>query len=210
VVRHAEDSVGVDAEAEAKLRQARAERLGGLLQRAQEGDRDCLRGIVAELTPLLWNVARGQDLVRADAEDVVQQVWLSLISRLAAIETPTALIGWLVMATRREAWRVRRAGERTRAVDTDELVDVADPAEPAEERVLAEERRQMIRDALSQLTPRCAELLRALAFSDRPDYGTVARALGMPRGSIGPSRGRCLARLRTVLITDPRWSSLCP
>jgi RNA polymerase sigma factor (sigma-70 family) len=204
----AEDGIGEGAPAPAG--QGRAEHLAALLLRAQSGDRDCLRGIVAELTPLLWNVARGQGVAVADAEDVVQSVWLSLVARLGAIETPAALIGWLVTATRRESWRMRRVGERAHAVDTDELLDLADPTEPAEDRILAEERRRMIREALGRLTPRCAELLRVLAFSDRPDYDTVAQALGMPRGSIGPSRGRCLAKLRTVLTADPRWSTLCP
>lgn len=195
---------------QAATRQAEAERLGRLLLRAQAGDRGSLHAIVAELTPLLWHVARGQGLGHDDAEDVVQTVWLSLVSRLGAIETPAALTGWLVTAVRRESWRVRRAGERTRSADAEELEHRADPAEPAEERVLAEERRVMVRDALGRLTPRCAQLLRVIAFADRPDYDLIAQALGMPRGSIGPTRGRCLAKLREVLTADPHWRTLCP
>jgi RNA polymerase sigma factor (sigma-70 family) len=201
---------GVSAGRSAAARQTEAERLGRLLVRAQAGDRECLRAIVAQLTPLLWNVARGQGLCHADAEDVVQSVWLSLVTRLTAIENPAALTGWLVTAARRESWRVRKARERIRTTGTEELAQRADPEEPAEERILAEERRRMVRDGLSLLTPRCAQLLRALAFTERPDYDTVAQALGMPRGSIGPSRGRCLLKLREVLTADPRWRNLCP
>ena len=204
---YAEDST---ADPAAARRQARAQRLGALLVRAQFGDRDCLRDIVAEATPLLWNVARAQGLARADAEDVVQAVWLSLVSCLTTIQTPDALVGWLVTAAKREAWRVRKARERTPTVDTEEMPEAADTGEPVEERVLAEERRQLVRDALKRLDPRCAELLRVLSFSDQPSYATVARTLNMPQGSIGPSRGRCLAKLRTALATDPRWSALCP
>jgi RNA polymerase sigma factor (sigma-70 family) len=200
----------LSADGPAAVWQAEAERLGRLLLRAQAGDRDCLRAIVVELTPLLWNVARGQGLGHDDAEDVVQSVWLSLVSRLGAIETPAALAGWLVTAARRESWRVRRAGERTLTTDAEELEHRADPAEPTEERILADERRRMVRDALGRLAPRCALLLRVLAFADRPDYDTVAQALGMPRGSIGPTRGRCLAKLREVLVADPHWRTLCP
>jgi len=204
---YAEDST---ADPVAARRQARAQRLGALLVRAQVGDRDCLRDIVAEATPLLWNVVRAQGLATADAEDVVQAVWLSLVSRLTKIETPDALVGWLVTAAKREAWRVREARKRTPAVDTRELPETVDTGEPVEERILAGERRQMVRDALGKLDPRCAELLRVLSFSDQPNYATVARKLRMPQGSIGPSRRRCLNKLHTALTGDPRWSALCP
>jgi RNA polymerase sigma factor (sigma-70 family) len=190
--------------------QERAERLGRLLVQAQAGDRERLHEIVAELTPLLWTVARRQGLARDDAEDVVQSVWLSLVTRLAHIQTPAALIGWLVTATKRESWRLREVLDRTRAVGTDELPEVVDPADPAEEQIIAAERLGFVREALARLTPRCAELLRILAMTDRPHYDTVARTLGMPRGSIGPVRGRCLAKLRAILVADPRWSALCP
>jgi len=207
VISHAQGST-VDPETE--RRRARAQRLGDLLVRAQDGERECLREIVAELTPLLWNVARAQGLAGADAEDVVQTVWLSLVSGLGTIQSPAALISWLITAARREAWRMRKARERAPTLNSDELPETVDPSEPIEERVLAAERRRMVRDALAALTPRCAELLRALAFSDMADYAAVSRALGMPQGSIGPSRGRCLAKLRTALVTNPRWSALCP
>lgn len=194
----------------------RTERLAGHLVRAQSGDREALHAIVAELTPLLWNVARGQGVYHADAEDVVQSVWLSLVARLAHIDTPTALIGWLVTACRREAWRSRSARERARALEPDrvaelaELNGAAEPAGDGEQRVLADERLRVVRSALDRLSPRCAELLRMLALVERPDYLVVARALGMPRGSVGPTRGRCLAKLRALLQADAGWSAVCP
>lgn len=188
----------------------RSERLGQLLVRAQGGDRESLHAIVAELTPLLWNVARGQGLDRPDAEDVVQSVWLSLVARLAHIQTPGALIGWLVTACKRESWRARTARERSRAVEAADLAELVDPEPAAEERVLADERLHCVRAALERLSPRCAELLRLLAVADRPDYSEIAGALGMPRGSVGPTRGRCLAKLRELLLADGRWSAVFP
>ncbi|MEY9861051.1 RNA polymerase sigma factor (sigma-70 family) [Catenulispora sp. GAS73] len=199
-----------DGNAKTEPAQDRAERLGGLLSRAQAGDREGLHEIVAELTPLLWHIARGQGLVHNDAEDVVQSVWLSLVARLAHIETPAALIGWLVTATKRESWRLGKSLDRTRSIGAEELAGLVDPAEPAEERVIAEERLRFVREALERLTPRCAELLRLLAVTDRPNYDAVAQSLGMPRGSVGPNRGRCLAKLRAILLADTRWSALCP
>lgn len=188
----------------------RGERLGALLTRAQAGEREQLREIVSELTPLLWHVARSQGLARDDAEDAVQSVWLSLVARLAHIQTPSALIAWLVTATKRESWRLRNDQDRTRALGMEELAKVADSAVPPEELVIADERLRFVRESLERLTPRCAELLRLLAVADRPDYEVVARALGMPRGSVGPSRGRCLAKLRAILVADTRWSAHCP
>jgi RNA polymerase sigma factor (sigma-70 family) len=199
-----------DGTAKTEPTQDRAERLGSLLTQAQAGDRERLHEIVAELTPLLWHVARCQGLVHNDAEDVVQSVWLSLVARLAHIETPVALIGWLVTATKRESWRLGRSLDRTRSIGAEELAGLVDPAEPAEERVIADERLRFVREALERLTPRCAELLRMLAVTDRPNYDAVAQSLGMPRGSVGPNRGRCLAKLRAILLADTRWSALCP
>jgi RNA polymerase sigma factor (sigma-70 family) len=213
MTRTAPDGIGtgnVNNTARTEPPQERAERLGGLLSQAQAGDRERLHEIVAELTPLLWHIARGQGLAHNDAEDVVQSVWLSLVARLAHIETPAALIGWLVTATKRESWRLRENLGRTRPIGADELAELVDPAEPAEEQVIAAERLRFVHEAMERLTPRCAELLRLLAVTDRPNYDAVAQSLGMPRGSIGPNRGRCLAKLRAVLLADTRWSAQCP
>src|SRR5262249_22633718 len=84
-------------------------RLAGWLEEAQAGRRDSLNRIVAELSPLLWQVARAQGLDRDVAEDVVQTTWLSLLRHLDGIRTSAALTGWLVTVTKREAWRVRRS-----------------------------------------------------------------------------------------------------
>lgn len=70
--------------------------------------------------------------------------------------------------------------------------------------ILAEKQR-VLWQHVQELTPRCRELLRVIAFSDRADYTQLAQALGMPVGSIGPTRGRCLGKLRTSLTADPRW-----
>ena len=59
---------------------------------------------------------------------------------------------------------------------------------------------------VKELNPRCQALLRVVAFATKPDYAAISAALGMPVGSIGPTRGRCLATLRTALSNDPRWS----
>lgn len=202
----AEDG-GLDPEA--AWRRARALRFGATLVQAQAGDRECLREIVAELTPMLWHVARAQGLAGADAEDVVQTVWLCLVSRLTAIKTPEALISWLTTAAKRESWRIRDAHGRVPPIASDAIPETVDPDESVEEQILAKERRQMVREGLERLPPRCTALLRELAYNEA-SYAEIGRKFVMPIGAIGPARGRCLAKLRTTLVNDPRWGSLCP
>jgi RNA polymerase sigma factor (sigma-70 family) len=167
-------------------------RIADLLDAARDGRDEAVSQIVAELSPLLWHVARAAGLGRGDAEDVLQTVWLRLLSH-----------AWLLTTARREAWRVRAAARRQLPADQDWLTTVPDPGPGSDERAIADDQRREIWAALGRLSPRCQELLRIVAFVPRPDYDAVAAALGIPRGSIGPTRGRCLAKLRAVLPGDP-------
>jgi RNA polymerase sigma factor (sigma-70 family) len=142
-----------------------------------------LDDLIDELTPVLWQVARAAGLGREDAEDVVQTTWESLLSHLNTIREPGALTAWLVTATRREEW----------------LGAIPDPRENSEDRALLAEEQRAVWAALRTLPPRCQELLRIVAFVPRPDYDVVAARLGMARGSVGPTRGRCLDKLRGAL-----------
>jgi DNA-directed RNA polymerase specialized sigma24 family protein len=88
-----------------------------------------------------------------------------------------------------------------------EMTDTANSLPAPEESVLLAERHRDVWRAVRTLPRRCQELLRVVAFVNRPDYDEIAVALGMPRGSIGPTRGRCLAKLRTLLDTEPHRST---
>jgi len=185
----------------------RSARMGACLERARNGERAALAEVVRELNPLLWQVARGQGLAAAEAADVVQTTWLELLRRLHDIRSTQALTAWLITATRREAWRVRDLSRR-RATDSAALLEsLPDPGPEPGERLLSDERDRVLWLHFRQLPQRCRMLLRIVAHADRPDYSAVAGALGMPRGSIGPTRGRCLAKLRQMLQADPRWSA---
>ena len=177
----------------------RGERIAGLMKAARDGDDDALGQIVPELSPVLWHVARAAGLSSGDAEDVLQTVWTSLVAHLGGIRDPAALTSWLVVTTRREAWRVREAGRRQLPADDEWLTTVPDPGPGSEDLVIGDEQRQALWAAVRQLSPRCQELIRIVAFVPRPDYQAVAAKLGMPTGSIGPTRGRCLAKLRALL-----------
>jgi RNA polymerase sigma factor (sigma-70 family) len=187
----------------------RRERLGRLLKEAQDGRRDGLGQIIEELTPLMWRVARAQGLSTQDAEDAVQAAWLALLRHLAELRDPDAVVGWLLVVVKRESWRVRSAHGRERSTELQELSDllaaVPAPEDEVVQGAVEDERRRAVRRALSRLPERCQQLLRVVAFAHRPDYDAVAAAVGMPRGSIGPTRGRCLAKMRGLLDADPRW-----
>ena len=183
---------------------ARDERVAAAFTAYREGRSEALGEVVEALTPLLWHVARAHGCSRAAAEDAVQTVWTSLVDHAEEIREPRALIGWLVVGVKREAWKACRADAR---VDHDETGTVDPGTVDTGPEVLAilTEQQRLLWTHVVALPERCRQLLRIIAFTHRPDYDQVATALGMPRGSIGPTRGRCLAKLRTALTDDPRW-----
>jgi RNA polymerase sigma factor (sigma-70 family) len=185
----------------------RSKRIAGLVDAARRGSEDALGQIVTELSPLLWQVARAAGLSTSDAEDVLQTVWMRLLAHLDGIHTSASLTGWLVITTRREAWRVSAAARRQLPADTELLSMLPDQGPGSEEQVIMDDQRRVLWQAIGQLSPRCQELLRIIAFVPRPDYAAVAAELGMPTGSIGPTRGRCLAKLRALLAGDLEGSS---
>ncbi|MEV4801674.1 sigma-70 family RNA polymerase sigma factor [Nonomuraea sp. NPDC049421] len=187
-------------------RSQRRERLATLLLEARTGNRGALDAIVAELTPVLWHTARNQGLSPQAAEDVIQTTWLTLLRHLDAISVPGALIEWLVTTTRREAWRVSAAARKDDLPGDDAFEDLPDSVLTPDELLVDDERRRALWHAVESLPKRCAELLRIIAFVPRPHYDAVAAALNMPMGSIGPTRGRCFAKLRLLLAKDPDWS----
>jgi len=176
-------------------------RIADLVDAAREGSDDALGQIVTELSPLLWHVARASGLSSGDAEDVLQTVWTRLLTHLDGIRTSAALSRWLVVTTRREAWRVRAEERRRQPIDEDWLGALPDPGPGLEEKVIVDDQRRALWVAIGKLSRRCQELLRIVAFVPRPDYQAVAAELGIPVGSVGPTRGRCLAKLRALLAT---------
>lgn len=177
----------------------------------QGGDRERMGELVDLLTPLLWHTARSQRLDPQASEDVIQTAWIRLVERAESIEDPQAVLAWLLTTVRREAWRVLR--QEGRALPTDELPETepdsptaAAPLDPAVAAVLNDDQRRLW-SHVATLSQRCQALLRIVAFVDRPDYTAVSEALGMPVGSIGPTRGRCLAKLRAALAADQKWST---
>lgn len=177
----------------------RAIRVAALVSAARQGNDEAFGQLVTEFSPLLWQVARAAGLSVSDAEDVLQFVWMRLHECLGEIRTPHALVGWLIVTTKREAWRVRRAERKQVPVDQESFAELPDQEIGSEEQVIIADQRRTLWAAIRRLSPRCQELLRIIAFVPRPDYAAVAAELGMKTGSVGPNRVRCLAKLRAVL-----------
>lgn len=167
----------------------------------RRGERHALDEMVRAVSPVLWHVVRAYGLDRDSADDVVQTTWLTLVRRGDSVRDERAVLRWLTITARREAWRVSQRSRRADTID-DELLENALPRQQsAETTVIVDDEQRQLWAAVDTLSERCRRLLRVIAFSDRPDYAGLAEELQMPVGSIGPTRGRCLDKLRTQLAS---------
>jgi len=168
-----------------------------LVIRAKYGDKQAWDALVERYAPLIWSICRRYRLGNADAEDVNQSVWLMLVDQISVLREPAALPGWLATTTQRECGRVLRAARRTQPggqVLEDSIADVQ--AATAEEELLKAERQAALREAFTCLPPGCQRLL-AMLIQDPVPYAQISAELGIPVGSIGPTRRRCLEKLRS-------------
>lgn len=171
------------------------------------GDRDAMASLVRAVTPLLWHVARSFRLDASSAEDVVQNTLLAFVRHSHEIAEPQAALRWMIVTARREALRAIQVRNRVELVDETARAAPAPPEDEPERIVLDQVTQRVLWRNVARLSERCRQLLRVIAFADRPDYAALSAALGMPIGSIGPTRGRCLAKLRLLLSADSEWSS---
>jgi RNA polymerase sigma factor (sigma-70 family) len=172
---------------------------------ARAGDRGAQRTLIEELNEPLWRVARRAGLDPESAADVVQTAWLRLWRTRDGLNQPRALTKWLRTTVSREAWKV--AGRAKREVVSDPL-DIKEPViEGIEDDLIRGAEREAVRRAFLAQDVKCRALLAYVAAFARPDYDVISEELGMKRGSIGPTRGRCLDKLRKTLMDDPSWAS---
>ncbi len=158
--------------------------------------REAWQVLVARHSGRMYGIARSFSLDPQAAEDVVQTAWLRLVERPGQIRDGAALGGWLATVVRNEALRILT---RRRELPSDDVPDTADPRSGSADRLVRTERDLAIRVAFSRLGAECRQLL-LLCLCDPPlSYEEIAAALGRPRGSLGPSRRRCLDRLRALL-----------
>ncbi|GAA1028468.1 sigma-70 family RNA polymerase sigma factor [Virgisporangium ochraceum] len=174
-----------------------------LMASAMAGDQRAWNKLVERFSSLLWSICRSYGLAPADAADAFQLTWLRLLEHLETIQEPARLAGWLATTCRREQLAILRRGGLVLLSSDDALFDRASGAAPGPDRAtLVNDRDAELWLAFGRLSERCQRLLRVLvleAEDGAPSYDMAAAVLEMPKGSLGPTRGRCLEQLRKYL-----------
>jgi RNA polymerase sigma factor (sigma-70 family) len=169
-----------------------------LVTRAREGDQEAWYALVERYAPLVWSICRRHGLGHADAENVGQNVWLKLVRQLDSIREPTALPGWLATTARRECARVLHPvpGLHDAGYLRDSATVPDDCAEPVDQELSVAERHAALCEAFLRLPPCCRRLISVLIEDPPLSYAEISARLGISVGSIGPTRRRCLDKLR--------------
>jgi RNA polymerase sigma factor (sigma-70 family) len=174
-----------------------------LMAEATAGDQNAWNKLVERFSALLWSICRSYGLAPADAADAFQLTWLRLLEHIESIQEPARLAGWLATTCRRECMAILRRGRRVLLSSDDALFDrVSGQAPGADRATLLSDRDAELWSAFGRLNERCQRLLRVLVVEPEdgaPSYDMAAAVLDMPKGSLGPTRGRCLEQLRKYL-----------
>ena len=171
--------------------------LVGMIRAGGSGREAAWTDLLRRYTPKMYAVARSFDIDQQTAEDLVQTAWLRFLERSGQLRDESSVGPWLCMVVRNEA---RRLVTRRRTIPTAEGWDqrAAEIESPAAG-LVATEQAKALRSAFAKLGEDCRRLL-SLVLADPPlSYDEIAVALDRPRGSLGPSRQRCLDHLRRLL-----------
>jgi RNA polymerase sigma factor (sigma-70 family) len=169
-----------------------------LLEAAGGGDERAWEALIDRYGRLLWAITRSYRLDAADAADVVQTSWLRLVEHLPRLTTPGAVGAWLATTARRECLRCLRHSARCQP--NEDVVERAPADTPGlDAELLRAEQQAALRQVMAGLPTRDLALLRLLLADPAPSYQEIGARLGMPIGSIGPTRVRALGRLRLAM-----------
>ena len=170
---------------------------GELLASAASGDQAAWNTLVEQFGQMVWSIARTFRLDEATAKDVSQTVWLRLVENLDKIHDPERLPGWLATTCRREAMRVIKL--RDRSVPTDFEYDVEDEGPHMEAILIEDEEIREVVAAFHTLNDECRQLLRLLTVEPALSYEEISELVDRPVGSLGPTRARCIERLKSAM-----------
>lgn len=151
---------------------------------------------------LIASIAFRYRLTTEDAEDIFQAVCITLYQQLPELRKTEKISSWLITVTVRECWKFRRriTPDRLEDEEWERLPEAADPDHLADESLLRLERQHLLRRGVESLQANCRELIERLFYQDVPaSYEEISRQLGLPVASIGPTRGRCLEKLKKAL-----------
>jgi RNA polymerase sigma factor (sigma-70 family) len=160
---------------------------------AQRGDQSAWSALFQRFRGQALRVARFHGLDADQADDVIQETWLRLYRSIGAVREPAALGAWVRTTARRESLRALGAHAREVLTDDEERFEPMIPDDLDDD--VSPERRAAVRQALAKLPESQRRLMEALLADPAPSYADVSAQLGIPIGSIGPTRGRCIERL---------------
>ena len=179
---------------------AEDEQNAALVRAAAAGDSRAWDALVSRYVALLWSIAYRHGLNENDAADVVQNTWLRLFEHIDDVREPARVGSWLATTAQRESLRIVAQHQRTVPSDDEATFDGADRLQaPLDEGLLARELAGEAQAALDTLPPTWRALVLALTQDPPLSYEEIVADLGVPIGSIGPTRGRCVRRLRELV-----------
>lgn len=185
--------------AEGQLHESPWDAASGAFRAWRAGDATAVDDLVTTMSPVLWHVVRAYGHDRQTTEDVVAATWLGFVRLHQTIEDPKAVASWLITSARRGAADHARKARRATPVHDEALAARLPDEESAEAIAVLDDESARLWRAVASVDERCRKLLRVVAFMERPDYRSLSQELDMPVGSIGPTRARCLAKVRTAL-----------
>jgi RNA polymerase sigma factor (sigma-70 family) len=176
-----------------------------LLAACRRGEETAWEGLVHRYQRLIYAIPRRAGLDKDQSADVFQEVFATLFRKLNDIDDPNRLHAWLVTTARRKTWRFilkerTLRGPQEDDDSEDELMNLPDSAALPDEILLQLEEQHRVRRALAGLDERCQRLLKMLFYqAEAPPYAEIAASLGIPEGSVGPTRARCLQKMLRLL-----------
>jgi RNA polymerase sigma factor (sigma-70 family) len=170
-----------------------------LIKRCLDGDNNAWEALILRYKRLIYSIAVKFNFQEADSKDVFQAVCLKLLEYLGSLKDERKISAWLITTTTRQCIYLRARRLRESSTD-DDYEEPLDPAEDLEEIRMQVEQQQMIREAVQSLKDPCRELIEMLYFdATAPSYEDIAKKLGRPVPSVGPTRARCLEKLQAAL-----------
>jgi RNA polymerase sigma factor (sigma-70 family) len=178
-----------------------------LVEACLGGDTEAWEALILRYQRLIYSIPSRAGFSPVDAADIFQSVCLKLFQKLATLRKQEKISSWLMTTTTRECWRVvekRRRETQPSIYDEDyerDIVNQLASEEPlADQQRIAFERRQAVREAVEDLSERCRSLINLLFYSkEEPSYADIARLMKLPLNSVGPTRARCLQKLKRIL-----------
>lgn len=172
-----------------------------LLQACRAGDQQAWSQLLSQYERLVYSIPRNYGLSQDDAADIAQLTFTALLESLDNIQDAERLGSWLATVARRHSWRMIERGKREQSEAVAPIPETAALLGRTDDNPIERwELSEWLNRGLSLLNERCRELLIALYFEQgKPQYSDIAERLDIPVGSVGPTRARCLERMRQLL-----------